>query len=230
MTTISLSAIETRDPQSTLRAIRSTLDCTPADHVYWVSTQPLTQDIGVPVTWLRVRDCVPGRDQFNNWYSWITLRLLPAAVSSDFNIMIQNDGFAVNKDAWTDEFLNYDYIGAPWLWWEPHEQIGNGGFSLRSRKFYDALIEWRPSYKIADWPGLPAKYYDPNNREGLNEDNMIAGPYRQYLEPNFGIKYAPVDLAHRWSIEGSESYSNPWFRRSLGFHGKETAQHYGILL
>lgn len=229
--TISIAAVETRAPEGTIRAIRSTLLCTPASKVYWVSNSPCPVEFSVPTQWIRVRDCLPFRDQFNLWYSWITLRLLPSVVETDFNIIVQNDGYAVNKAAWTDEFLNYDYIGAPWLWWgPPEEQVGNGGFSLRSRKLYDALIDWQPSYRVEGWPHLEAKYYSPNNRDGLNEDNLLAGPYRKHLEEQYQLKWAPTELAHQWSIECSESYSNPWFKRSLGFHGRETAQHYGIEL
>lgn len=226
--TISLSVVETRNPESARTCIESTLRCTPASSVYWFSNQPLGYDVGVPVHWIRVKDC---RTQFNLWYSNITLRLMPAVVDTDYNIVIQNDGYAVNAGAWTDEFLDYDYIGAPWLWWgPPEEQVGNGGFSLRSRRLYDALVDWEPSYSIDGWPNLDAKYYNPNLRDGLNEDNLLAGPYRKHLEANYGLRWAPTDLAHRWSIECSESYDNPWFKRSLGFHGRETAEHYGIKL
>jgi hypothetical protein len=144
--------------------------------------------------------------------------------------MIQSDGFAVNKAAWTDEFYQYDYIGAPWLWWEYFENIGNGGFSWRSRRFYDALIDWRPGYRLEDWPSLPNKYYSPGTRQGFNEDNLIAGPYRPILEHRYGLKYATVELAHQWSIEGQQSWGSPWFKRSLGFHGREVAPHYGVEL
>ena len=34
--------------------------------------------------------------------------------SNDFILLIQNDSFVTNLDKWTDEFLEYDYIGAPW--------------------------------------------------------------------------------------------------------------------
>ena len=225
---ISISAIETREPGPTVRAINSTLACTPADKVYWVSTYAPPKEIQAPTVWLRTRAATP--QSLNYWLSEITLRLLPAAVNEDHNIIVQSDGFAVNKSAWTDQFLDYDYIGAPWLWWKPHEQVGNGGFSLRSRRFYDALVDWRPGYTAEDWP-IWFRLHDPmQHRQGFNEDNLIASPFRPHLEQHYGIKYAPVDLAHQWSIEASESYSNPWFKRSLGFHGVETAPHYGIQL
>lgn len=225
--TISISCVETVNYLGAVKAIKSTLANTPANKVYWISDRPCPETLRCPVEWLRVAPV--GSRVFCYWYSHITLRLLPSVVNTDFNILVQADGYAVNHEAWTDEFLNYDYIGAPWLWWEPHEQIGNGGFSLRSRRLYDALLAWWPGYRNQDWPDLHPKYYNPNGREGIMEDNLIAGPFRPELERR-GCRFAPVDLAHRWSIEGSESYTSPWFRKSLGFHGKETAQHYGIEL
>jgi hypothetical protein len=72
---------------------------------------------------------------YNNDYSRITLKLCPEICIEDFNLIIHADGFAVNSEAWTSEFLNYDYIGARW----GDGIVGNGGFCLRSRKLYDAF-------------------------------------------------------------------------------------------
>ena len=63
-------------------------------------------------------------------------------VVTDFVLTIQHDGFILNPDAWRDDFFDYDYIGAPWPWREQgfvtpfgeHIAVGNGGFSLRSKK------------------------------------------------------------------------------------------------
>ena len=75
-------------------------------------------------------------------------------ITSDFVLVIQHDGHIINPYKWDDSFLKYDYIGAPWpnnkKWnerWAPYpnsqeiiknlnfNRIGNGGFSLRSKKF-----------------------------------------------------------------------------------------------
>ena len=50
-------------------------------------------------------------------------------------LIIQHDGFILNHKAWDNEFLNYDYIGAP-VYWMGNKliEVGNGGFSLRSKK------------------------------------------------------------------------------------------------
>src|SRR5262249_57014048 len=61
------------------------------------------------------------------WYE------LPQWLRTDHFLLIQWDGHPVNADAWTDEFLAYDYIGAPWQWYSPETRVGNGGFSLPSQ-------------------------------------------------------------------------------------------------
>ena len=34
-------------------------------------------------------------------------------IESDFALVVQDDGHIVNPNNWSDEFLAYDYIGAP---------------------------------------------------------------------------------------------------------------------
>ena len=35
-------------------------------------------------------------------------------INSEHVLVIQDDGHIVNPDIWDDNFLDYDYIGAPW--------------------------------------------------------------------------------------------------------------------
>lgn len=35
-------------------------------------------------------------------------------VRTDFVMLVHYDGFVVHPEMWRDEFLDYDYIGAPW--------------------------------------------------------------------------------------------------------------------
>ena len=85
-------------------------------------------------------------------------------ISSDFALVIQHDGHVINPNKWSENFLNYDYIGAPWpnnkKWnkrWDANEEgdiikknlnknrIGNGGFSLRSKKFLEYSSKFKKS-------------------------------------------------------------------------------------
>ncbi len=82
-------------------------------------------------------------------YSKFMLQDLYKFVDTKFCLVIQSDGFVINPNLWTNQFLEYDYIGAPW----PNEisvynasinkidlaknRVGNGGFSLRSKRLLE---------------------------------------------------------------------------------------------
>jgi hypothetical protein len=123
---------------------------------------------------------------------------------------IQNDGFMHNNDMWDPEFLEYDYIGAPWPghlgWCRGSELVGNGGFSIRSKKLYN-LTE-----------SLNFRFHANRNGVVVNDDVAISYVYRNYLEEN-GIKFAPVELARRFAIELPIDDSH-LLENCFGFHGK----------
>ena len=122
---------------------------------------------------------------------------------NDYVLIVQNDGFIINPNLWSDEFLNYDYIGAPWnLTFVPGQRVGNGGFSLRSRKFLE----------------FSSQFVSTN---GIPEDNFLC-LYNYDSAIENGIKFAPTDLASKFAHE----YHNPykWYfepSEHFGFHGKE---------
>lgn len=207
---ISLTCIDTLNKQGPIRAIKTTLDTIPQiSKVYWFSDIPFPEELRCEVEWIKVEKIRP--ENFLEDYNLLSLFLLPTIVKDDFNIVVQSDGFAVNSDAWTYEFLDYDYIGAVWPWIGSDTNVGNGGFSLRSRKLYEALLSIR-AYE----------------NEGI-EDNIICIHNRPILENEYGIKFAPVEIADRFSVE--HNVDSPWLGKSLGFHGKHgIAGDYGINL
>jgi len=134
-------------------------------------------------------------------YSRFMIRELYPHVKTEFALVIQHDGFILNPEAWTEEFLHFDYIGAPW-WYSDGRNVGNGGFSLRSRKLLKILAT------------------DPHIRKFSPEDHHICRTYRKYLESK-GIKFAPEYLAARFSVEGNRHQfrtgQNIWIGQ-FGFH------------
>ena len=146
-------------------------------------------------------------------YSYNMIYRLGEYIETEFVLVIQADGHVVNPSSWRDEFLEYDYIGAPFPL--PHDsfsyrdangnllRVGNGGFSLRSKKLVDLPnklgLEWKPFHG----------YY--------NEDGYICVNYRHIYEEN-GLKYAPLDVAkyfsHESDIPETEGIT------PFGFHGK----------
>ena len=127
-------------------------------------------------------------------YSRFVLKELLQYVDTDYVLLAQWDGYIVNPQAWSPEFLLFDYIGARWEGAQAYD-VGNGGFSLRSRALLQAL-------------------QDPAIEPAHPEDAAICRSYRRYLEERHGIVFAPGALAERFSFEHIEPAALPF-----GFHG-----------
>ena len=82
-----------------------------------------------------------------NDYNYYVIYHLHEHVDTSHCLLVQPDGFVLFPDKWDDEWLKYDYIGAPWAYVEDayidpfgrHWRVGNGGFSLRSKAFLKFL-------------------------------------------------------------------------------------------
>ena len=132
-------------------------------------------------------------------YNRFLMRDLVEHVTTPFVLIFQWDGFLLDPARWSDEFLDYDYVGAPWTEAAapPGQRVGNGGFSIRSRRLLEALQD-------------PKLDYDPTK----GEDQLICHKLRPALESRHGIRFAPLELARRFSFEHDRP-ADPTF----GFHG-----------
>lgn len=152
-------------------------------------------------------------------YNQICINYLKNLVKTDFVLLFQWDGFIIDPTYWTDEFFEYDYIGAPWGFPEAKNRIGNGGFCLRSRKFLEvcSTIEYTP-YEC-DWL-LPVQKL---GRPIAPEDWFMCYGKYEYLIEN-GIKFPSVDLAYQFSVEHptkQKAFDRDKIEtyKSFGFHG-----------
>ncbi len=116
-------------------------------------------------------------------------------IETDFALLIHPDGFVVNPESWSDEFLKYDYIGAPFPLPKDDitfrdingkiQRVGNS-VSLRSKKLLDLPkkinMEWKPFHGF------------------YNEDGYICVNMRHVFEEN-GCVFAPLELAVHFSQE-----------------------------
>lgn len=128
-------------------------------------------------------------------YSFFMLKQLYSYIKTNFCLVIQYDGYVINPELWNEDWLNYDYIGAPW--WYDSKNVGNGGFSLRSKKLLWACRDFRPT--------------NP-------EDDFICRQIDHYLSKGYEIKYAPEEIAAKFSFEPNQKY--PVFKNdTFGFHG-----------
>ena len=237
---LGISCIETR-PDRILRAaeaVRRTASCVLADVVYWFSTNafpfrlPRLDVVHVPIQ--HFTDYIEDANR-------IGLRLVPNICETDFNLTVQDHAFAVNPQAWDDVFFDYDYIGAPFcrLWgggpYWAGPIVGNGGFSLRSRKLHEALKSWPIDWYVEDWlqhePRLRNFGYSVRNRSGracIQEDILISVMARRVFEERYDIRFCPAELAARFSLFEATEFTQHWVGRSFGFHGEDIAVHYCI--
>lgn len=149
-------------------------------------------------------------------WNYATIYKLGKYIDTEFALLIHDDGFVINPQCWREDFLDYDYIGAPWPL--PNDtfsfrdkdgnliRVGNS-VSIRSKKLIDLPVElnleWKPFHG----------YY--------NEDGFICVNYRhEYLKR--GMKFADIDVAKYFSIE-SQLPENVGIT-PFAFHNKNLAK------
>lgn len=116
-------------------------------------------------------------------------------VQTPYAMLIHSDGYVTNPGAWRDEFLAYDYIGAPWplprddfSYLTPSGElvrVGNS-VSLRSKR-----IMGLPSALGLEW----RSYYG-----NTNEDGFLCCHNRDTLKEH-GVRFAPLEVAVHFSKE-----------------------------
>ena len=119
----------------------------------------------------------PTKNDCEKWHSWDG----PKAATTSHVLLMEWDSGIWDTSVWRDEFLDYDFIGAPW----PHEklQVGNGGFSLRSKRLSDFIADNRDRF--------PETFTDVG----------LCRTHRPELEAVGGFKWAPSALAYAFSHE-----------------------------
>lgn len=129
------------------------------------------------------------------WYE------LPDHIATKWAINIQWDSWIVDVNCWTDEFFQYDYVGAPW-WYDDNLNVGNG-CALRSRSLMRFLQTNKERFPLSV----------------SQEDHLIGRVYRPALEKH-GFKWAPETLASQFSLEctrPSEDSRHFMFHDSFNF-------------
>jgi hypothetical protein len=124
-------------------------------------------------------------------YSQFMINELHKYFDLDIALIIQWDGFILSPDSWNDEFLKFDYIGAPWV---DRGIVGNGGFSLRSKKLCQALAK------------MSVKETHP-------EDWVICTLLKQDLEEKYGISFPSLEIARLFAFESEKTDF-----KTFGFH------------
>ena len=146
-------------------------------------------------------------------------------------LYVEAHSFVVNADLWKEEFLKFDYIGAPWpnkIQMDPNlvgspglpgpipilnmkeNCVGSGGFSLRSRKLL------KTTTKIN---------YDSLKFPIKNEDLVICHYlYKEMIDK--GISFAPPELAAQFSIENPHHLYGQNANSVFGFHARHMRDYF----
>ncbi|MED5618593.1 DUF5672 family protein [Ideonella sp. BN130291] len=186
---VTLCCVDTRTPQLALAALaRCTAGIRFAEVLLFTDTRVCRQaPPGVRLVDMRIESVAA--------YSEFMLRGITPHIATSHWLIVQWDGFVLDASAWRPEFLDHDYIGAPWPKVEGERAVGNGGFSLRSRRLLQAL-------------------QDPEIVVSHPEDVCICQLNRDHLEQQHGIRFAPLALARHFAYERAKP-NHPTF----GVHG-----------
>jgi len=117
-----------------------------------------------------------------------------ANVETPFGLFIEWDAGIFNPGKWRDDFLAYDYVGAPWNTGDDLK-VGNGGFTLMSKRFGDFLCKETLRFPVTtDWD--------------------ICRTHRRGIEAAGGFKWAPYEVAQDFAWELAPRSPN-----TFGYHG-----------
>ena len=184
---VTLCCIDTLNHSLALRALRRSSAGIRFGSTCFISDRPVDEPgmSSIVIAPLASRDA----------YSEFVLKSLLLHIQTPHVLLVQWDGYAINPDAWRGEYLDVDYIGAKWFWHTDGMRVGNGGFSLRSRKLLEAL-------------------QDPRIVLTGAEDETIGRAFRPLLEREHGIRFAAESLADAFAFEAAYPVGVPF-----GFHG-----------
>jgi hypothetical protein len=125
-------------------------------------------------------------------------------ITTSHALLMEWDAGVCNPEMWRDEFLEYDYIGAPWnadmgRGW-PGYTVGNGGFALVTKRLIDFCYD--------------AKFK-------IYTDMHISRHHRKECEDRGGFKWASDSIARDfayegWTIHGPIIPTSP--PHSFGYH------------
>lgn len=127
-------------------------------------------------------------------YSDFLLTKLVDHVQTSHCLVAQWDGHVLDAGRWRPEFLACDYIGASWPQFDDGHDVGNGGFSLRSRRLMELCRD----------PAFAAVH---------PEDIAIGRVNRGWLEGR-GMQFAPRRLADLFAAERAGDLCE-----TFGYHG-----------
>lgn len=186
---VTLVAMATRNVEETLQALEYSCKGVEYGSVKLLSHYT-PYGLGKNIEFIRI-DKIKSIDD----WSYKIIYELNQYIGTEFALLVHADGFVVNPSSWKDEFLDYDYIGAPWplptdnySYRDAHGNIVRVGnsVSIRSKRLLELPIK-------LNMPWEPFHGY-------WNEDGFICAKNKHIYEAA-GMKIAPLDVAKYFSHE-----------------------------
>ena len=119
-------------------------------------------------------------------------------IGTKFFQLLHWDSWIVDPAMWRSDFLDYDFIAAPW-WYRDGYNVGCGAFAIHSVRLWRHLVD------------NPERFPFPPRQA----DDVLGRTYRKQIEPE-GFTWAPDDLALSFAFECSRSTVGR--SRHFGFH------------
>lgn len=193
---VTLLFVETRAHKITARVIADCISKCNFGEILIYTDKPGLIPVAANVRYIAVPD-FPNKKEAGQFYYQFAMH----EVRTDFALMLEWDGGIKDVEAWTPEFFNYDYIGAPWKV-SPHEEnrldVGNGGFTLMSKRLGEFLFKHANEYpSYTDWD--------------------VCRKWRPVLEAHHGFKWPSRALATKFSWELTQQPE-----KVFGFHATFT--------
>jgi GR25 family glycosyltransferase involved in LPS biosynthesis len=189
LTNITLIAVATRQVEETVTALIQS-----SNGIKWGSVKIVSHYKPENLPEFITYEPVHKMTDIDDWNNYIFYHLWKH-VDTPYCMLIHYDGYVINPGSWKEEFLEYDFIGAPWP--EPSDpghmrdkngnqvRVGNS-VSIRSRKLL--MI---PREKDVIWKKFEGNY---------NEDSQICVHNRHIFEED-GCRFAPLEVAKYFSHE-----------------------------
>ena len=187
LSNVTLLCVETREPDLAHWAINRCLSGVQFGKVVLITNLGRVNAKRADIDYVQAPPIKTTKD-----YSEFLLTGLEQYVEGTHVLVIQWDSFVIHPELWSNEYLQYDYIGPVWSH-HPETPVGNGGFSLRSKKLLQVIQQ----------PGFIKKH---------PEDYCICADNKDFLE-RYAIKIAPVKLAEQFAVERT------LWHEAFGFHG-----------
>ncbi len=205
---ITLVAVDCVTPLETLKSIRYTLRSVEFEEVVLVTDNIAHLAVRSYANEIPIRTIYAQQGGRLDYEDFI-LRKLHTCFHTSHCLFQEWDAAVVNPAAWNSSWIEFDWSGAPWIFPEDSQPgyppttaencVGNGGFSLRSRRLCEAVSQLIPE-------GDPSIALS---------DVYVCRTRRKELE-DAGMKFAPFAEAWKFSCE------NRIYAGEFGFHGKNT--------